>query len=71
MEWLQYLIIAYCTVSYTFGALIAVWYFLGGIVLHRTKANAPYWPYFLLCLLLSPIFVPWWIVTFARANKGG
>jgi ABC-type branched-subunit amino acid transport system permease subunit len=64
-----YIVLGYCGMAYILGIIIAVWYFLGGIVLHRTKENLRFWPLFLCYIVvLAPIFVPWWIVTFINRN---
>lgn len=77
MEWWKLLLIGYGVLTYALGVAISLSYLLA-IDLAKSKPwikvhddlNKIYWPTALFYTLLSPIFVPWWIVCFVRANKG-
>jgi len=73
MSWWLILIITYCTLTYVLGVYIGFLYLIGNFMAigsQRVKLKSLWWG---ICIytLISPIFVPWWIVEFVRANKGG
>ncbi len=77
MEWWKLLLIGYGVLTYALGVAISLCYLLA-IDLAKSSTrikvhgdlNKNYWPATLFFTLISPIFVPWWIVCFVRANKG-
>lgn len=78
MEWWLFAIIGYCSATYVWGVFICLFYLLaidfskrGTGIIVKGDVNKPYWPTALFYAVLSPIFVPWWVVTFIKANSGG
>jgi len=72
MEWWISLVIAYCVVTYFLGALVFVLYIMGNsrsAEQDKVKLQDLLWR-LSLWALISPIFVPWWVVEFVKANKG-
>lgn len=87
MTWWHPFIEAYIIVSYIAGLLIIFLYSVGlytisrggrlGIL--RVEATSPedvgpirkHLIYFLIFWILSPLFVPWWFVSYYKANRGG
>ena len=73
MEWWLYPIVIYCSLTYVLGIFICLFYLIGnaiGLAHPKVHLKDLYWGA-IIYILVSPIFVPWWISEFIKANKGG
>jgi len=75
MEWWPIAIIVYCALTYILGIFISLFYLLViDLAKYTDKITVncdlgSYWPAALLFTVLSPIFVPWWIIEFIKVNR--
>ena len=68
MEWWLILIIVYCALTYVLGTSICLCYLIADLAAKRDLKKSC-WSGALFYALISPIFMPWWIVEFIRANR--
>lgn len=67
---MQSVLLGYCALTYILGIFIMLLYATGIVLLKRKYENVIWW-WMLFLTLISPVFVPWWIVQFVKRNKGG
>lgn len=75
MDWWIIAIIVYCGLTYFLGICICLGYLISIELAKYTDKiqvkgdlNKAYWPAALFWTIISPIFVPWWILEFVKAN---